>query len=161
MSWQDMISNNLIGTGAVSKAAICGSDGSVWAKSDNFNVSFLRHSIEIIFQCFSQVPQSFQTHQKHFPTQERHWHQGFISKAKNTSSSKQTTNELLAKRQPMGSLFIKQFKVSLFYTYFHVQYINHLHILAFIVAIYEGGISPGNCSLATAKLGDYLKSTGY
>lgn len=38
MSWQDLVNNNLIGTGHVSKAAIIGLDGSVWGKSDNFKV---------------------------------------------------------------------------------------------------------------------------
>uniref|UniRef100_A0A914QJQ5 Profilin n=1 Tax=Panagrolaimus davidi TaxID=227884 RepID=A0A914QJQ5_9BILA len=38
MSWQDLVNNNLIGTGNVSKAAIVGFDGSVWGKSDNFNL---------------------------------------------------------------------------------------------------------------------------
>ncbi|CCD62864.1 Profilin-3 [Caenorhabditis elegans] len=39
MSWSDIINNNLIGSGNVSKAAILGFDGAVWAKSDNFNIS--------------------------------------------------------------------------------------------------------------------------
>ncbi|MTV29261.1 hypothetical protein FTX61_28420 [Nitriliruptoraceae bacterium ZYF776] len=34
-----MINNNLIGSGNVSKAAILGFDGAVWAKCDNFNIS--------------------------------------------------------------------------------------------------------------------------
>uniref|UniRef100_A0A914EFG9 Profilin n=1 Tax=Acrobeloides nanus TaxID=290746 RepID=A0A914EFG9_9BILA len=38
MSWQDLVNNNLIGTGHVSKAAICGLDGSIWGKSDNFRI---------------------------------------------------------------------------------------------------------------------------
>ena len=38
MSWQDMVNNSLLGSGYVSKAAICGLDGSIWGKSDNFNV---------------------------------------------------------------------------------------------------------------------------
>uniref|UniRef100_A0AC34Q7W0 Profilin n=1 Tax=Panagrolaimus sp. JU765 TaxID=591449 RepID=A0AC34Q7W0_9BILA len=38
MSWQDLVNNNLIGTGHVSKAAICGLDGSIWGKSDNFHI---------------------------------------------------------------------------------------------------------------------------
>jgi len=33
-----MVNNNLIGTGFVSKAAICGLDGSIWGKSDNFKL---------------------------------------------------------------------------------------------------------------------------
>lgn len=41
MSWQDLVDNNLLGTGNVSKAAICGLDGSIWGKSNNFNVIFL------------------------------------------------------------------------------------------------------------------------
>ncbi|CAD5234496.1 unnamed protein product [Bursaphelenchus xylophilus] len=38
MSWQDLVDNNLVGTGNVAKAAICGLDGSIWAKSANFNL---------------------------------------------------------------------------------------------------------------------------
>lgn len=40
MSWQDLVDNNLLGTGHVSKAAICGLDGSIWGKSSNFNVNY-------------------------------------------------------------------------------------------------------------------------
>ncbi|VDN29443.1 unnamed protein product [Gongylonema pulchrum] len=36
MSWADLVNNNLVGSGNVSKAAICGFDGSIWGKSDNF-----------------------------------------------------------------------------------------------------------------------------
>ncbi|CAP27962.2 Protein CBR-PFN-3 [Caenorhabditis briggsae] len=39
MSWSDIINNNLIGSGNVSKAAILGFDGAIWAKSDNFNLA--------------------------------------------------------------------------------------------------------------------------
>uniref|UniRef100_A0A915A723 Profilin n=1 Tax=Parascaris univalens TaxID=6257 RepID=A0A915A723_PARUN len=38
MSWADLVNNNLVGSGNVSKAAICGFDGSVWGKSDNFKL---------------------------------------------------------------------------------------------------------------------------
>ncbi|VDN51579.1 unnamed protein product [Dracunculus medinensis] len=38
MSWADLINNNLIGSGNVAKAAICGFDGSIWGKSDNFKI---------------------------------------------------------------------------------------------------------------------------
>uniref|UniRef100_A0A0N5A7M8 Profilin n=1 Tax=Syphacia muris TaxID=451379 RepID=A0A0N5A7M8_9BILA len=38
MSWNDIIDQYLIKTGAVSKAAICGFDGSIWGKSDNFKL---------------------------------------------------------------------------------------------------------------------------
>ncbi|CAI5454662.1 unnamed protein product [Caenorhabditis angaria] len=33
-----IVNNNLIGSGNVSKAAICGFDGAIWAKSDNFDI---------------------------------------------------------------------------------------------------------------------------
>uniref|UniRef100_A0A336KD15 Profilin n=1 Tax=Culicoides sonorensis TaxID=179676 RepID=A0A336KD15_CULSO len=39
MSWQDYVDNQLIASHCVSKAAICGHDGSVWAKTDNFEVT--------------------------------------------------------------------------------------------------------------------------
>lgn len=36
MSWQDYITNNLVGSGHVAKALICGTDGTWWAGSDDF-----------------------------------------------------------------------------------------------------------------------------
>ncbi|WKX97815.1 hypothetical protein Q1695_013472 [Nippostrongylus brasiliensis] len=39
MSWADLVNNNLVGSGNVSKAAICGFDGSVWGKSENFKIT--------------------------------------------------------------------------------------------------------------------------
>ncbi|CAD6189115.1 unnamed protein product [Caenorhabditis auriculariae] len=39
MSWADMVNNSLIGTGNVSKGAICGYDGSIWGKSENFKIT--------------------------------------------------------------------------------------------------------------------------
>uniref|UniRef100_A0A8R1HMQ5 Profilin n=1 Tax=Caenorhabditis japonica TaxID=281687 RepID=A0A8R1HMQ5_CAEJA len=53
MSWNDIISNNLVGSGNVSKAAILGFDGSVWAKSDNFNVSV--EEAVAAGKCFTQL----------------------------------------------------------------------------------------------------------
>ncbi|MFH4983124.1 hypothetical protein AB6A40_009833 [Gnathostoma spinigerum] len=38
MSWAEFANKNLVGTGNVSKAAICGFDGTIWGKSDNFNI---------------------------------------------------------------------------------------------------------------------------
>ncbi|KAF9983162.1 profilin, required for normal timing of actin polymerization in response to thermal stress [Mortierella antarctica] len=38
MSWQSYVDSNLVGTGKVSKAAIFGLDGSLWATSPDFNV---------------------------------------------------------------------------------------------------------------------------
>lgn len=40
MSWQDYVDNQLIASQCVSKAAIAGLDGGVWAKSEGFEVSF-------------------------------------------------------------------------------------------------------------------------
>lgn len=39
MSWQDYVDNQLLASKCVSKAAIAGHDGGIWAKSDNFEVS--------------------------------------------------------------------------------------------------------------------------
>mmetsp|Transcript_16010 Transcript_16010/g.38972 ORF Transcript_16010/g.38972 Transcript_16010/m.38972 type:complete len:127 (-) Transcript_16010:197-577(-) len=39
MSWQSYVDDHLIGTGHVSKAAICGVDGALWAASAGFDVS--------------------------------------------------------------------------------------------------------------------------
>lgn len=38
MSWQDYVDNQLIASKCVSKAAIAGHDGSLWAKSAGFEV---------------------------------------------------------------------------------------------------------------------------
>ncbi|KAF7732369.1 profilin, required for normal timing of actin polymerization in response to thermal stress [Apophysomyces ossiformis] len=38
MSWQAYVDTNLVGTGNVSKAAICGAAGGVWASSPNFTI---------------------------------------------------------------------------------------------------------------------------
>ena len=40
MSWVDMVKNNLVGTGKVSKGAICGHDGAVWGISEDFKVKY-------------------------------------------------------------------------------------------------------------------------
>lgn len=39
MSWQGYVDTNLVGTGRVSKAAIIGLKGGVWATSSGFTVS--------------------------------------------------------------------------------------------------------------------------
>jgi profilin len=38
MSWQAYVDTNLVGTGKVSKAAIHGHNGALWATSKGFNV---------------------------------------------------------------------------------------------------------------------------
>ncbi|XP_034826940.1 profilin [Maniola hyperantus] len=39
MSWQDYVDKQLIASRCVSKAAIAGHDGNVWAKSEGFDIS--------------------------------------------------------------------------------------------------------------------------
>lgn len=39
MSWQDYVDKQLLASRCVTKAAIAGHDGNVWAKSENFEVS--------------------------------------------------------------------------------------------------------------------------
>lgn len=39
MSWQDYVDKQLLASRCVTKAAIAGLDGNVWAKSDGFEVS--------------------------------------------------------------------------------------------------------------------------
>lgn len=39
MSWQDYVDKQLLASKCVTKAAIAGHDGGVWAKSENFEVS--------------------------------------------------------------------------------------------------------------------------
>lgn len=47
MSWQDYVDNQLLASRCVSKAAIAGHDGGVWAKSEGFEVRL--HSFYFIF----------------------------------------------------------------------------------------------------------------
>ncbi|KAH8103298.1 profilin [Cristinia sonorae] len=44
MSWQDYVDKNLVGTGKISKAAIIGQAGGVWATSAGFNLSLEEQS---------------------------------------------------------------------------------------------------------------------
>lgn len=39
MSWQDYVDKQLLGSGCVREAAICGLDGNIWARSSNFPVT--------------------------------------------------------------------------------------------------------------------------
>lgn len=41
MSWQDYVDKQLLASGCVQQAVIAGQDGSVWAKSDGFEVRFV------------------------------------------------------------------------------------------------------------------------
>lgn len=50
MSWQPMIDQSLLASKQVQKAAIIGHNGSVWATSANFAVSFF---FSILFDCFT------------------------------------------------------------------------------------------------------------
>lgn len=47
MSWQDYVDKQLLASRCVTKAAIAGHDGNVWAKSEGFEVS---SSSEKIYQ---------------------------------------------------------------------------------------------------------------
>lgn len=40
MSWQDYVDRQLLASRCITKAAIAGLDGNVWAKSDGFEVSW-------------------------------------------------------------------------------------------------------------------------
>lgn len=43
MSWQDYVDNQLLASNCVSKAAIAGHDGGIWAKSDGFEVNIIAY----------------------------------------------------------------------------------------------------------------------
>lgn len=53
MSWQNYVDQQLMGSGYVSKAVIAGHDGTLWAKSDNIEVSkicrFLLSPVDYLF----------------------------------------------------------------------------------------------------------------
>ena len=44
MSWQDYVDNQLVASKCVTKAAIAGHDGTLWAKSEGFEVSAKCHT---------------------------------------------------------------------------------------------------------------------
>lgn len=44
MSWQDYVDKQLMASRCVTKAAIAGHDGNVWAKSEGFEVSYYVYS---------------------------------------------------------------------------------------------------------------------
>lgn len=48
MSWQDYVDKQLIASRCVTKAAIAGHDGNVWAKSEGFDVSFFITYVSVI-----------------------------------------------------------------------------------------------------------------
>lgn len=52
MSWQDYVDNQLLASKCVTKAAITGHDGGIWAKSDNFEVT--KEEIAKLFQGFDK-----------------------------------------------------------------------------------------------------------
>lgn len=53
MSWQDYVDNQLLASQCVSKAAIAGHDGGVWAKSEGFEVS--KEEVAKIVQGFDKT----------------------------------------------------------------------------------------------------------
>lgn len=53
MSWQDYVDKQLLASRCISKAAIAGLDGNVWAKSDNFEVT--KDELSRIVQGFDKI----------------------------------------------------------------------------------------------------------
>ncbi len=51
MSWQQYVDSNLVGTGKVTKGAIHGHNGALWATSKGFNVS--TQEINDLFQAYT------------------------------------------------------------------------------------------------------------
>ncbi|KAI6191620.1 Profilin [Aphelenchoides bicaudatus] len=126
MSWEDMVNNNLIAAGTVSKAAIIGLDGSLWAKSSNFNPS--GDELIAATKAFTD-PGSALASGLHFEGQKY-----FVLQADD--------ERVIGKKSADG-----------FFLYKTNQTV--------VIGLYEGGIAPGACSVTTAHLSDYLKSTGY
>lgn len=54
MSWQDYVDKQLLASRCVTKAAIAGHDGNVWAKSDGFEVSISCSSVTNMFEILRQ-----------------------------------------------------------------------------------------------------------
>ncbi|CAJ0569945.1 unnamed protein product, partial [Mesorhabditis spiculigera] len=54
--WDGYVSGTLLGSGNIAKAAICGLDGVIWAKSDNFNIG--ADEVAAIAEAFGNQPSS-------------------------------------------------------------------------------------------------------
>ena len=54
MSWQDYVDKQLMASRCVTKAAIAGHDGNVWAKSEAFEVSFSSVKLLLRYQWFAK-----------------------------------------------------------------------------------------------------------
>lgn len=53
MSWQDYVDKQLLASRCITKAAIAGLDGNVWAKSDNFEVT--KDELSRLVQGFEKI----------------------------------------------------------------------------------------------------------
>lgn len=51
MSWQDYVDKQLLASRCVTKAAIAGHDGNIWAKSEGFDVRTIYLHISTAFCC--------------------------------------------------------------------------------------------------------------
>ncbi|KAH7720695.1 profilin [Aphelenchoides avenae] len=126
MSWQDLVNNNLIGTGNVSKAAIIGHDGSVWGKSDNFKID---------------------------PAEAAAAAKGFDQKDALLGSGLKFEGDKFFVLQADDERIIGKKAANGFFIYKTGQ--------ACIIALYEGGLQPENCSKAAGALADYFRSINY
>jgi hypothetical protein len=61
MSWQDYVDKQLLASRCVTKAAIAGHDGNVWAKSDGFEVSISYSSVTNMIEVLRQRLESDKT----------------------------------------------------------------------------------------------------
>lgn len=55
MSWQDYVDKQLLASRCVTKAAIAGHDGNIWAKSEGFDVSFFHMNKNSIIVAFGRI----------------------------------------------------------------------------------------------------------
>jgi len=126
MSWDSYVNDQLVGTGQVSKAAICGLDGSCWAKSSDWAIT--PEECKKIADGLSN-PGNFSM--------------GGIVAAGTKFIYISHTDEVVRGKKKEGGLHITKTKQ------------------AFIIALYEDPIVPGQCANTVEALADYLRNSNY
>jgi len=132
MAWQPYIDQHLVGSGHVTKAAIFGLDGALWAQSIGW--------IAVPAKCAAEIKilvSSCNEKDTSFPEK------GIIfNGTKYIFTSRPTGASAAGKKGATGVVLAKTKK-------------------AIIIAFYDDKIQPGNCVTTTLKIADYLSGQNY
>eukprot|EP00094_Tigriopus_californicus_P009575 TCALIF_09231-PA protein Name:"Similar to chic Profilin (Drosophila melanogaster)" AED:0.10 eAED:0.10 QI:0/0/0/1/1/1/2/0/150 len=150
MSWQSYVDDQLIATGMIKKAVICGHDGNIWAQTPGFNVTQAELSTLI---------------SKYTNTEElalsgvtiagvRYM---FLSNTDKVIRAKKGTSGIHTIKTTQGR--IEQPSVN--GTQLDWMINPTLFVTALILCVYEDPIVPEQAATVTEKLGEYLISMGY